>query len=520
MTFSAAGGRLTASPDGRFLTRDWVALLAICLLAVAIRASVMALLPSILHPDERMWLEAADRLVNHKGLLTWDFQVGERSWLWPGLIAGFMAIGQLFGSPPDAALGGVSALICIVSLAPVICGFLWGRNVAGFTGAVTTGLLNAVWFELVYFYTHPLSESFASAALVAGLYLIYPGRNVWSERQMFIGAAALGLAAVLRPQLVPVIAVAVVAVGGIRLRSHYPALLGGLALSIVLSGLLDWITWGWPFHATLLYVYYSAKVSSAAGLNPFYSYFGWEGVAWGLFGVVIVLCALYGAIRLPLLLWVAALIFIIHSAFSHKEYRYISPALPLIMTLAGVGSAMVAEQLASRLGQPWVRRALLVAVPLGWTVASVALAASPNRRWFWVRSRGSILAMQAINADKEACGVGIYPGSMWWRAAGYSGLRPGLPLFNAGETASPIAPNAYNYVISLQQRSRELQHPVDLSADFAGLGYQQIQCWTDPYDRTMLPERMCLWHRPGTCNSASAKPLTPDVGEAFEELTR
>ena len=261
-------------------------------------------------------------------------------------------------------------------------------------------------------------------------------------------------------------------------------------------------------------------MSSAAGLNPFYSYFGWEGVAWGLFGVVIVLCALYGAMRLPLLLWVAALIFIIHSAFSHKEYRYISPALPLIMTLAGVGSTMVAEQLAIRLGQPWVRRALLVAVPLGWTVASVALAASPNRRWFWVRSRGSILAMQAVNADKEACGVGIYPGNMWWRAAGYSGLRPGVPLFNAGETANPIAPNAYNYVISLQQRSRELQHPVDLSADFAGLGYQQIQCWTDPYDRTMLPERMCLWRRPGTCDSASAKPLTPDVGEAFEELTR
>ncbi len=181
--------------------------------------------------------------------MPWDFQVGERSWLWPGLIAGFMAMGQLFGSPPTAGLGGVSVLICIVSLAPVICGFLWGRNVAGFPGAVMTGLLNAVWFELVYFYTHPLSESFASAALVAGLYLVYPGRDVSSERQMFIGAAMMGLAAVLRPQLVPAIAVAVVAVGGIRLRAHYPALLGGLALPIVVSGLLDWITWGWPFHS-------------------------------------------------------------------------------------------------------------------------------------------------------------------------------------------------------------------------------------------------------------------------------
>jgi GPI mannosyltransferase 3 len=520
MTVSAAGRRLTESPEGRFLPRDWLALLAICLLAVAIRALVMALLPSILHPDERMWLDAADRLVNHQGLITWDFQVGERSWLWPGLIAGFMAVGQLFGSPPDAGLGGVAVLICILSLAPVICGFLWGRNVAGFPGAVITGLLIAVWFELVYFYTHPLSETFAGAALVVGLYLIYPGRNVWSERQMFVGAAMLGLAAVVRPQLVPAVAVAVIAVGGIRLRSHYPALLGGLALPIVLSGLLDWVTWGWPFHATVMYVYYATKISSAAGLNPFYSYFGWEWVSWSLFGVVIVLCALYGAVRLPLLFWVVVTHFIVHSAISHKEYRYIAPALPLIMTLAGVGSTMAADWLADRLGRPRIRRALLIAVPLGWTFASLALAASPNRIWFWVRSRGSILAMQAINADKEACGVGIYPGDMWWRDAGYSGLRPGIPLFTAGNTANPIAPNAYNYVISLQQRSKELGRPVDLPADFASLGYQQVQCWTDPYDRAMIMDRTCLWRRPGTCDSASAKPLTPDVGEAFEELTR
>ena len=220
----------------------------ICLLAVVIRASVMRFLPSILHPDERMWLDEANRLVNHHGLVTWDFQVGERSWLWPGLMAAFMYVGELFGSPPNASLGGVSALICIISLGPVICGFLWGRNVAGFAGAVTTGVLNAVWFELVYFYTHPLSESVAGAALVTGFFLVYPGRNVWSDRQMFVGAAMLGLAAVLRPQLIPAIALIVVAVGGIRLRAHYPALFGGLAVPIVLSGLLDWITWGWPFH--------------------------------------------------------------------------------------------------------------------------------------------------------------------------------------------------------------------------------------------------------------------------------
>jgi GPI mannosyltransferase 3 len=518
MTISATGRRLTESPEDRFLPRDWLALFAICLLAVAIRASVMRLLPSILHPDEIMWLEQANRLVNHRGLETWDFQAGERSWLWPGLIAGFMGLGQLFGSPPAAGLGGVSVLICIVSLAPVICGFLWGRNVAGYPGAVITGLLTAVWFELVYFYTHPLSESFATAALVAGLYVIYPGRGALSERRMFVGAAMLGLGAVLRPQLVPTIAIAVIAVGGIRERVHYRALLCGLAVPIVLSGLLDWVTWGWPFHSTIMYIFYQTKVASAAGLNPIYSYIGWEAVAWGVFGIVIVLSALYGAFRLPLLFWVTATIFVTHSAIAHKEYRYISPALPFIMTLAGVGSTMAAEWLADRLGRPQVRRALLAAVPLVWTVASLALATSHNHSWFWVRSRGSILAMRAVNADSQACGIGIYP-KFWWRAGGYVNLRPGIPLYDAGAT-TPIAPNAYNYVISLQERNQQLGRPADLSADFTSLGYQQVQCWTDPYDRAMILERMCLWRRPGTCNPESAKLLTPDVGEAFEALIR
>jgi hypothetical protein len=467
-----------------------------------------------------MWLEQANRLVNHRGLVPWDFQVGERSWLWPGLIAGFMAVGQLFGSPPAAGLGGVSVLICILSLAPVICGFLWGRNVAGFPGAVITGLLNAVWFELVYFYTHPLSESFATAALVAGLYLVYPGRGAPSERRMFIGAAMMGLTAVVRPQLIPAVVVAVVAIGGIRERVHYRPLLGGLALTIVLSGLLDWITWGWPFHSLVFYVYYVSKISSAAGVNPIYSYIGWQWVSWGLFGIVIVLCALYGALRLPLLFWVAVTIFVVHSAVAHKEYRYISPALPLVMTLAGVGSTMAADWLADRVGQPQVRRALMVAVPLVWTIASLALAASPNRIWFWVRSRGSILAMRAVSADSQACGVGVYPGKLWWRLDEYVNLRPGILLYNAGDATPLTAPNAYNYVFSMQARSKELGHPPDPPVDFTSFGYQQVQCWTDPYDRAMTMERMCLWRRPGTCNPESAKLLTPDPGEAFEALTR
>ena len=521
MRFYVANPELAEQREGRFTQRDWLALLAICLLAVAIRATVMALLPSILHPDEVMWLDQANRIVNHQGLVTWDFQVGERSWVWPGVIAGFMALGQLFGPPPSAGLGGVSFLLGILSLAPVTCAFLWGRNVVGFAGAVTAALLNAVWFELVYFYAHPLSETFAGAALVVGLYLVYPDRISVEPRRLFSGAMMLGLAMILRPQLAPAVAVVVIYVGEMRLRERYPALMGGLAVPIVLSGLLDWVTWGRPFHSLIAYVYFQTVggVANSVGPNPIYSYLGWEWVAWGGFGVVIVLCAIYGGLRLPLLLLTVVIIFAVHTAVSHKEYRYISPALPLIVTLAGVGSTMAADWLADRLGRPQVRRALMVAVPLAWTIASIGLAASPDRIWYWVRSRGSILGSQAINADKEACGVGIYPNTLWFRFGGYVNLRPGIPLYSAGDTADPIAPNAYNYVISLQRRNDE-QKIDDLPADFAHLGYQQVKCWSDPYSRTLLTERTCHWRRPGTCDPTSAKLLTPDVGAAFEALVR
>ena len=127
--------------------------------------------------------------------------------------------------------------------------------------------------------------------------------------------------------------------------------------------------------------------------------------------------------------------------------------------------------------------------------------------------------MQAVNADGQACGVGIYPGALWWRAGGYVNLRPGIPLYDAGD-AAPIAPNAYNYVISLQARDKALGRPDDLPVDLASLGYQQVQCWTDPYDRTMLRERTCLWRRPGTCDPQAAKLLTPDVGTGFEALLK
>ncbi len=501
----------TRSPEIGLTRHDVAALLAICAVAVTVRACVMLLLPSTAYPDETFqYLEQANRLIGGAGLVPWEYQVGARSWLLPGLIAAFMTLGKLFGPAPAASLAAVSVLLCVMSLGPVICGFLWGRRGAGLPGAVTAGLLNAVWFELVYFSIHVLAETFATPALVVGLYLVYPGCGVRLPRRLFAGAALMGLAVVIRPQLAPAVGIAAFAICGGHIRTHWPAILAGLALPVLLSGLLDWVTWGYPFQSLALSLYYNSilGVASYFSVSPLLAYFGWQWVYWGPFGITIAFCALYGGRRLPMLLLVAAAIFLVHSAIGHKEYRFISPALPLVMTLAGIGSVLAADWLATKVSGPAIRRALVIAVPATWTVASVALAASPERAWFWLRDRGSVLAMRVIDADPKACGVAVLPASVWDRTAGYVHLRNGIALYNADNLAGS---DAFNYVISYQLHIPAPDPPVDLSR----FGFRQVQCWENPQDRHAQLERICLWRRDGACAASTAQPLVATTAPGF-----
>ena len=150
-----------------------------------------------------------------------------------------MAVGQFFGSPPSAGLVGVAVLAYPVA-GPGDLRLPLGPQRRGLPGFVTTGLLNAVWFELVYFYSHPLlrDRRQRGAFSVTGL-LIWPiPVGALRPNDEFSSARMIGLAGVVRPQLLPAVAVAVIAIGGIRKRAHYPPLPGGLALAIVLASAL------------------------------------------------------------------------------------------------------------------------------------------------------------------------------------------------------------------------------------------------------------------------------------------
>jgi len=454
------------------------ALAAICALAVALRLVLLRLYPGILHPDEVFqYLEQANRVVHGSGLVPWEYAVGLRNWLAPGLVAGAMAVGGLLG---------VHLLLCALSLGPVVCGFWWGRRHAGLAGAVTVGLLNAAWFQTVYFSSHVLSETLATAPLYVGLFLAdQGGRTRWRP---FWAGMLLGLAVVLRLQLAPVVAAAVLLVWWRGRGAGWQAMLAGLVAPVLLGGGLDAITWGMPFQSFGLNVYYNVVVGVAAhfSVNPPLYYLGLEWFAWGPFGLLIALCALRGGRALPLPLLAAVMIFVVHSLIGHKEERFVSAALPLIFTAAGLGSVLWAN----RLGARW-----WAAVPVGWLVASAVLAAAPSARIYWEHGRGSIAAMQLINADPHTCGVAVSPPESWSATGGYTYLRPGLALFEGPAEASTAVEAGYNAIID------------HAGADFTAAGYRRARCWDDPLNRSGDVRHICVWQRPGLCVANAGVPL-------------
>jgi len=80
--------------------RPWVlaALLGILLLSVGLRLLPVLFLPSLNWDDEIFQAtEPAHRLVFGYGIVAWEFQLGMRSWILPGTIAGLMELSRLIG---------------------------------------------------------------------------------------------------------------------------------------------------------------------------------------------------------------------------------------------------------------------------------------------------------------------------------------------------------------------------------------------------------------------------------------
>src|SRR4051812_268513 len=412
----------------------WLALAALVLLAILARLIPILFVPSVNWADEIFQtIEPAHRLMYGYGMVPWEFQLGMRSWLLPGLIAGLIEFARLLGEGPDYYLPVIAVAFALLASAPVICCFLWCRRWYGSTVALVGAAAVALAPEAVYFGARTLSEVVAAHILVIGCYLLAPGRHVGSRERLFVAGVIFGLVCLLRIQLAPAIGVVVLWVSWRDWRAHFPALIAGGAAVLVVGGILDWVTLGYPLASVWRNVLYNLiyGVSSDFGTEPWYHYLFGELGVWNVGVPLLVLLVVLGARRMPSLLVGVIGIAVIHSLISHKEYRFIYPALVMTMALAGLGLAQLID-----LGTQW-----LVDRQIRRTVAAAACASVVLCCWgfttfgVWTGKtltilrqldHNNILALRFVRQfPSSPCGIGLYGenGKDWGWYGGYSYLH-------------------------------------------------------------------------------------------------
>ncbi len=414
-------------------------LATLVMLAVALRVEPILIEPSSAWADEIFQAaEPAHRLVFGAGLVTWEFRLGVRSWLLPGVIAGLMELSRIAGDGPDYYLPLIAVSFAALGTAPVVCCYLWCRRAFGVGGAFLGGAAVAVAPELVYFGGRTLLEAIAGHLLVVAVYVLQPGYRVESRPRVCLGGALLGLVAVMRIQLAPAILVVAIWANWRAPRARATSMLGGACASLAAAALLDTLTLGYPFASIWRYVLYNVVygVSSTFGVAPWSYYLVGEMELWGGAGATLLLLAAVGARRMPLLLVLAVVIFVSHSAIPHKEPRFIYPAVLLLTVCAGLGlaemTAWARDWLIGR-GCPRSGAALAsAALALAWWgLASLQVWTGTTLAFFRQRTHDPLVAASFVAHGPAPCGVGLYGamGTDWLDYGGYTHFHRPAPLY-------------------------------------------------------------------------------------------
>lgn len=470
------------------------ALGAIVLAAILLRLVPVLFVPSLNWGDEIFQAtEQAHRLVYGTGLVPWEFQLGVRSWLLPGVIAALMEAARLLGDGPDYYLPVISVSFAALAAAPVICCFRWCERWFGLRGAIIGATVVAVAPELVYFGARTLTEVVAAHLLVIALYLLEPDRATPSRRRLFIAGILLGLTGILRIHLAPALALVALWSSARAPRARLPLLIAGASIVAALSGLLDALTLGSPFASIWRYAFYNLYlgVSASFGVKPVIYYAAGELGVWQGGIAALLLFSLLGARQMPLLLAAAAVIVAVHSSIGHKEYRFIYPAILLVAVLAGIGlaqlAAWAAERLAARGLRPVIARYAATGLALScWCALSWQVWTGPALALARQRGHDMLTAALFVAHSPAVCGIGLYglDGADWVFYGGYTYVHRALPMY----------------------------WPKD-AAEFARLapGFDTLLSTKPPPEAGFVTERcfgeVCMARRPGGCTPVPMQPM-------------
>lgn len=453
----------------------WTALLGF---ALALRVGFAMGSPNIFYPDEIFQtLEPAHRLVYGYGVISWEWRLGIRSWVFPTFLAGVMRATAWMGSASAGYLLGTAIVLSLISLVTVWFGYAWAKRASGSPAALIAALTCSFCFGLVYFAPKALNEVVAAHVLLPGLYLGVYGERLGERKRLFVAGLLCALAACLRIQLLPALVFAMVYFCYPRWRERVPAVAAGAAVPVLVFGAADWFTWSYPWQSFIRY--FEANVVQGPGkLFPVQPWYWYLLILVVLIGPAVLLL-FHGARRSPFLAIFCAIVVFSHSLIPHKEIRFIYPILAPAITLAAMGIVDLLREIKHGLkfldNPRWI-----VAVGVAFLFVSSALLAAQCTDWY--RTRWGDGAFDRLSREPGVCGVGIYR-AMWWESGGYTHFHrdvPIIPLENATQLAKDTP--------SINALIAPAASP-DLPA-----GFVQSQCW----------QGVCLYERLGTCTSPAA----------------
>ena len=449
---------------------------AILAFALILRMTVFLIWPSVYFADEIYQIqEPAHKLAFGSGVLaTWDFRSGLRSWVLPTVLAGIMKTTAWMGGGSAGYTFAIALFASILSLFAVWFAYAWCRRTVNTSCGLLAAFVAAAWYEFVYFGPHPFSEFISGNILLPVIYFgSLAGEDNSKDKWRLIAVGiGLGIVVGLRLQMAPAVFLAGIWIIRGNWRKRVGPVLAGALAAILVFGIADTVSWGVPFHS-----YYASVQQNV--LKDRASHFGtmsFFGALYHLFGRVgpLILLALVGVRRSPILGWLCLAILVPHLLIPHKEYRYVYPMLPLLLTLAVMGLNDTFVFLSEKLNLNKLalhKNRLLAAAFL---MLSLLLAL---RFPFWAQGTGYLKAFRYISQTPAICGIGIEQGD-WQIAGGYTWLHRPIPIF--------LAPN----VDGLTALAVDLNAIVIPTGQNLPSGsFFKIRCW----------QNACLYKREGDC---------------------
>ena len=440
---------------------------------------------AILYLDEiYQSLEQAHRVLYGIGWLPWEYKYGMRSWFLPGALTVLIKFFDLVtGSHWPATVILTKVSLAIFAVGGIAAAVYYAHRIGGSWAAVICAAWCAV-FPMSLFSSHRVLTSGLSGTLLMVVLALHLSPT---RRNQFYAGLVSGIAFLVRYQsglFLVVIGLVLLA----RRRHHeFVAYFVGATTVVFAGGMIDWISWGVPFHSIFMYLHFNLFLGGAGKLfgnmeTTFYaqklvSMLGWPGVI--LLGVGLVL----GARRALTATAVVGAYLIALTLLSHKEARFLLHCIPAAVAVASIGWAHLPA-----IGNRAPIRMSIVIMILGTTTYHVSLMKFSNVQGrFYVQRAGWSLwsggndvneALLAAGQQEDLCGIAIRMRSRY-NDGGYFYLHRAVPL-DRDLTDLTYARSNY-FVVSDDTNTVELEQR----------GYRPVQHF----------RAVTLWRRPGPCKA-------------------